>query len=663
MVHFSGNTFSSHYDGKPGLIAEIIMNGNAVASSGSDWLGAPDIRYAAGDCMKLFPSLNYHFEYNANQMLTDFSPVAVLNPPPECVILPRPVKPCADHGFRKARLIHSGFFRRPPQKEDIPFLHQFAYDILDVPKPQANGRYFVFDLGNEYAGFLKFRICAAAGTIADCAHGEYLLNGHLPGVNDGKKRFMDRYTAKKGVQEFMHPLRRIGCRYIEIRFVCGNPETCSAEYAGLQNTELDGMETPPFSCSDSFWEQTHEITANTLRLCLHEKYENCPWREQSICTYDARNQMLFGYPLWGNYDHARAMIQLFGESVRTDGFTGITAPSHIKCSIPVYTFLWMISLYEYTMYSGDLELFRSFFPQIRWMFSKILRLRRNGLCIPPENEYLWNYCDAPNQEYVPHPPNAFYNLYLAEALRDAAKLCEMTDCGSDSVKFYREQADFLCLTACRYFRNPKTGLYANTITPDGSFESETGHVQLLFLYHHLVPDTDISGVADAMMNGRTEFPGLNLFPHLLDWVFRDGTPELRILFVRKMKEQYGYMMNSGAQTWWECLLGYHYGGGGGSLCHGWSAAPALFESACILGVRPLKPGYEKFRFKPYSAGLNYAEGQAAAPHGIIHVRWKKEKNGIHAELTVPAGCEVCPEQYPEEPLFSLRVNGKEMPCG
>ncbi|MBR2000289.1 MAG: hypothetical protein IJ992_07220, partial [Lentisphaeria bacterium] len=106
-------------------------------------------------------------------------------------------------------------------------------------------------------------------------------------------------------------------------------------------------------------------------------------------------------------------------------------------------------------------------------------------------------------------------------------------------------------------------------------------------------------------------------------------------------------------TWWEVIDGIRYGAGSGSLCHGWSAAPAFYDSSYILGITPLTPGYRMFRFSPYSGGMDHASGTVATPHGTITVSWRKTAEGLKAELTLPAGCEAVLMPYPEEPVADL----------
>ena len=638
-TYFGSNRFSSHLDGEPGLIAAFFNGGDVVAASSAAWLCSRDERYLAGpDVTILSGSLNYCWLFDANRdpgtdRWTRAEEIAYRP------VQPRPTPPVVMKEFIPGKIIRQGKLLRNSPEE----LHGKLYesDIRD-PETGGNGTYFLYDLGKEYAGLFAMELTASAGTVLDIAHGEYLTDGdHVRGIIFART-FVDRYTAKEGTQTFTHVVRRAACRYIEVHVTGG---VADIHKIGLISTELpgDAMATPPYVTADPFFMKAHEISAETLRLCLHEKYENCPWREQSICTYDARNQMLFGYGFWGNYRYADAMIRLFGESLRPDGFIAVAAPGGLKISIPSYTFQWMAAVYEYTLYSGDEQLFADLAPQIRRMFETILSLKAaNGLHVPPE-EYLWNYCEAPALENMPYPPNAFYNLYLAEALEDMGQLF-----GGEYGESLTQHAAELRKICVEQFYDPATGLYADHITPEGVREQFHGHIQMLFL---ACDGVDKSRLMNAILDGEVPFPALGAVPYLIKYIFRHGSAAERKKLHEKIKSHYAIMLDS--STWWEVIDGIRYGAGSGSLCHGWSAAPAFYDSSYILGITPLTPGYRTFRFSPYSGGMDHASGTVATPHGTITVSWRKTAEGLKAELTLPAGCEAVLMPYPEEPVADL----------
>ena len=589
-VWFSGNRFSSHYDGEPGLWAEILRDGEVVDGTTEDWLAALDLRFEQGERTILFVSLDWTFAFDARRAPGEFRPAVAAADRPSPVA--RPLPPPVARPFVAGRVVSEGC------------------------------GYRVFDFDEERAGLLRFTLSAAGGERVEIVHGEYLKNGRLQdfevvGNPSNPRRVVDAYVCRGGRQTFVHRLRRLGCRFLEFRY--GASARVDIEEAGLLPVEHEGLETPPFSCGDALLGVLHEVSCRTLRLCLHEKYENCPWREQSICEYDARNQMLFGYPVWGNYAHAAAMIRLFAGSETPLGFLTAIAPSASKTLIPMFTFPWIVSIAEHYLYSGDFGLFRELSGQVERMLGKILALRAGELyAIPETGDYwVWNYCEPRDREFCANPPNAFYNLYLREALLAIAPL--FREAGRDGLaRDYEAVAARLGAACERIFWNEGRGAYADAIAPGGVQADFYGHVQALFLAHGLPPAGRARRALDAVKGGAVPFPELSALLYLVRGVHRCGDAADRAWLHGKIREVYGRQIEAGATTWWESLAGTDYAGGGGSLCHGWSALPAWYLAEYVLGVRPVAPGYERYVVEPAVEGL-VAHGRVVTPRGVVEV--------------------------------------------
>ncbi len=162
-VHFSGNTFTSHYDGEPGIIAEIVdEDGEVIVSSGPSWEAAPDFRFSFGERTRLSGSLNYTFAFDGTKPPAAWTSAAVLSGRSRD-LSPRPVPPPRDAGLRASRLICSGLLRR--DDASLPDGPRFFADILDASSP--NGVYALFDLERETAGLLQLETEAPADCQAE----------------------------------------------------------------------------------------------------------------------------------------------------------------------------------------------------------------------------------------------------------------------------------------------------------------------------------------------------------------------------------------------------------------------------------------------------------------------------------------------------------------
>ena len=177
------------------------------------------------------------------------------------------------------------------------------------------------------------------------------------------------------------------------------------------------------ACSTVFM----EVSAQTLRLCMHEHYEDCPWREQSLYAMDSRNQMLFGYYAFGEYDFPESSIRLLYEGMHEDGNVSICAPTDSDMVIPSFTMFWVLELEELVRFSGRLNTGRELLDGVK----RVVRSYaahidgRTNLLHTPDPERYWNFYewapgldgDASLKSDYDAPLHAMYALALQAAER------------------------------------------------------------------------------------------------------------------------------------------------------------------------------------------------------------------------------------------------------
>ena len=84
-----------------------------------------------------------------------------------------------------------------------------------------------------------------------------------------------------------------------------------------------------------------------------------------------------------------------------------------------------------------------------------------------------------------------------------------------------------------------------------------------------------------------------------------------------------------------------YGGYETSLCHGWSAGPAVWLHTTVLGVEPAAPGWQRVRFAPDLGDLAWAKGSVPTPLGKITVMLERAGDGsLQCEISLPQGMQI-----------------------
>jgi len=80
-----------------------------------------------------------------------------------------------------------------------------------------------------------------------------------------------------------------------------------------------------------------------------------------------------------------------------------------------------------------------------------------------------------------------------------------------------------------------------------------------------------------------------------------------------------------------CYPGYRH-----SFCHGWSAGPAAWCIAHILGLEALDAGGKTVRVRPFLGDLDWAEGALPTAQGVVRVRHTKRPDGsIDTKIEAP----------------------------
>ena len=120
------------------------------------------------------------------------------------------------------------------------------------------------------------------------------------------------------------------------------------------------------------------------------------------------------------------------------------------------------------------------------------------------------------------------------------------------------------------------------------------------------------------------------------------------------------MVFSGATSFWETSLGGDDFDNAGSLCHGWSSLPVLYYQSCVLGVKPLEPGFTTFEVSPYAGQYAQASGNIPTPQGPITVEWMRERDKLCVSLMGPDILHPVVHELPEAPISRVIWNGDKL---
>jgi len=681
-IYHKGYNCAVYAEGLPGTTFVLESDGRALAVSDGSCRVIATPGFRSGAMPLLTPQLGLTMEFDARQSVgdwtnTEFDDSTWQTPYAETetrtiTLRPAAARPVLEK-FVAGKRIKSGLIKSREEKDSfaktmaadhIFYDHFLQADKLTRLKQVSCGWSLIYDLGEEKVGFVEFALNAPAGTIVDFAHGEHLDDGHVR-MECFERNFADRYICCGQHDHFQLPFRRIGGRYLEFHII--PPEDCEElEFllAGIAPWTLPVPEPGAFECGDEQLEKVRKAAVRTLEHCMHEHYEDCPWREQALYTYDSRNQMLYGYYIWGNYDFAAASLNLIGGGLREDGFLRLCHPTRLPRTIPIFSMIYPLQVYEHYLYSGNDQVWRQNRDTIHTMCRKIMAAQDKATtlyqALDPD---FWNFYEwTPGLSHTVMNDgsiHSLYNLYLANMLEAIAGL-EAWDGNAAEAEKYQAEAVRIRNKVEELFYVEDSDCYGSFLRDNKITADRHEHVQLMMLFAGAVPPERQPGVLRRLLAGDGSLIPVTLspMPYLVQAMFKfDYGAEARNFIRRKLEQNYYPMLDGHSTTLWETAKGGDDFVYAGSLCHGWSSMPVYYCGAGLLGVMPLERGFKRFRVRIWSDNRDHASGEIPTPCGKISVSWQKNAQRKF-DLTVvhPAGLEAVIEEFSDTPLGKVVIS-------
>lgn len=377
-----------------------------------------------------------------------------------------------------------------------------------------------------------------------------------------------------------------------------------------------------FDCDDQELNNIWRTGANTVHLCCQDHIWDGIKRDRVAWSGDMHPQIPVIACAFGKQPIVADTLKFISDQ---------TTPGRWINDIGAYSLWWIISLYEWYWYTGDINILENLHEDLKKICSTVLaHVDHQGRETMPGRRFL----DWPSHGKPSDIDNALHALCVW-AVRSAAVLFE-------AIEDY-DNAQKCKLTFARM----------KTLALAYSTHSQTLALRVLAGLEH-------ASNANNLLKAN---PCESISPWFGYYILQarsmagdvDGCLEM-------LKKYWGGMLRLGASTFWEqyeldweadalridelpgngkrdihMTCGEHcYQGHRHSLCHGWSGGPTAWLSQNILGIVPLEPGYSKIKITPRLGYLNYVKGTFPTPYGIISVSHTKDVNErVSSETDVP----------------------------
>lgn len=629
-------TESSVYrPGRPALIFEINANGKIIAVSDADTVVAHDPCYKSGEVDLISKQMGYSFEYDACAAMPVFEKPDIFDHTRS--FHARPIKRPVLQDRADATVVSQGLyweglacdtigkrmqyasmaFRENEGMTGLAAQPAFPNGTIRYKTEDGDGIWIVADLHKETVGLLDLTLTVPCACEVLIGWGEHTDDLRVR-TYVGGRNFAARFHAKAGLNQFTHLFRRCGLRFVQLFIASHEAEI---EYIGVRPVSYPLCELPSFHTADGLHSRIYDVCRDTLSACLHEHYEDCPWREQALYAMDSRNQMLCGYYAFGEYDMPRESLRLLALSLRDDGLLELCAPARVPITIPSFSAIFILTLEEYLMYSGDETFVCETLPAACTIVDGMLSRRAEYGLIPAySGDAYWNFyewrqgLDGSEKSLCVGDALRFdapLNMLAAEA---ASRIAHMLDLmNMPGAKSYRTEAERLRIDTDQHFRDPETGLYYTYRNEQGCHHiSELANA--LAVYCGVCPAENEDAVLQCLADEKLSPISLSYSIFLFEALLKKGKRYARKAFGR-IARVWGDMLMRGATAFWETENGGWDFDRAGSLCHAWSAVPLYLYMAYALGIRPTEPGFAKYEISPVPCGLYEVSGKIVLPDG------------------------------------------------
>ena len=533
------------------------------------------------------------------------------------------------------------------------------------PKPGV----FIFDMGQNFAGWARLHVRGPAGTRVKLRFGELLypngtLNvmtsvcGQIKGGTENRENECpqlayqsDTYVLSgRGDEVYLPRFTWHGFRYVEVTGYPGTPPLAAIEGLRL-SADLESAGT--FTCSNQQFNRIQEMCRWTFLSNVFSVQSDCPARERfgyggdAVATCDA---FLLNFDMAAFYTK---MVRDFADTALADGSLASVAPTvgfenedqYRGQTIPIG---WQIAfpvlqdrLYRYY---GDRRLIAEQYPVTRRQL-EFLRSKAK--------DYIFTECIGDHESLDPKPialtSTAFY-YYQAKLVSRFAKLLGKPD---DAARYDELAKEIRAAFIAKFFH-----------ADSGRCDAGTQACQAFALHYNLVPPEQRQAVlkvlVDEVLEHHKRHVAAGIFGTqlLLPTLSRCGRGEVACGVVnQKTFPGWGHMLDRGATTLWE-----HWEFSDNVFSHNHpmfgSISQWFFED--VGGIRAAEDavGFDRIMIHPgVFGGLSHAKTCYRSIRGPAACDWQLRDGRLRMDVTVPLGA-AATVYVPASDMASITESGK-----
>ncbi len=476
------------------------------------------------------------------------------------------------------------------------------------PKPGV----FVFDLGQNFSGWVQIRAAGARGTRINLHHSELIgVDGMIDPWTNRRAKAADTFVLRgEALEEYEPRFTYHGFRYVEVSGFPGRP-TLDDVTGCVVHADVQPAGT--FLTSDPVINQIHSNCLWSMRCnFMSIPTDTCVRDERTPCQMDS-----LGYEdaalcnFWMNRFYTKWLGDIQGGRGNPD-------------------------------WNGDMV----FLPwRLYWHYGDVRILEENYANMQAYVEAI--HARTPGQIYTngfgdwtaPNPKGDYLGSYHAVSEVNTCLYAELARLVGETAKVLGKSED-----ASRYQDWAKL---INNAFNEKRFNAETSSygdgsqtTAILPLAFHLVPQDKRAAVFDRLVatihKKDHDHLDTGLFGtrYLVDVLCDSGQPDLAISMLKQPTYPgFGNQIAQGATTLWEQ---WNFKGGMESHNHAMLAGVDSSFFTRLAGITALKPGYLQINIGPFMPKeLSFAAATQETVKGRIAVRWQRNHDNVELKVTIP----------------------------
>lgn len=506
-------------------------------------------------------------------------------------------------------------------------------EIKPVHMTKFNDTTYVFDMGQNFAGWSRLTVSGKRGTVIHIKHGEALfpdgrvdiqrISAHYRFADTTEKAQTDKFTLSgQGTETFKQHFNYHGYQYIEV--TADHPLNLDTNSITGLFMHTDVKEIGHFSCSDTLVNKIYNAGIWSYLSNLYSIPTDCPHREKNGWTGDGHIGAETGlynfdgillYEKWiGDFiDEQRASGELPG-IIPTSGW-GYQWGNGPAWDAAIMFVPWYIYLYY-----GDATLINKYYENYK-KYVDCLTFRSQDNLV---NIGLGDWIPYKTQTPVELTSSCYYYMD-AHLLSLFAKL----NGRMEDAAHYAKLAGKIKEAINRKYLDKATMTYAN-----GSQTALSAA-----LYQHIVPDHLRDSIAANLVKAVNQNDnhldvGLLGSKYLLNALSDNGYGDLAFTVASQhTKPSWGWWILQGMTTYQES---WDIGPSRNHIMYGEIVA-WMFKGLSGIQPDPDLPGFKHILLKPnFISGLTHAEAMHESVYGIIRSSWKRTTDGIIYSIEIPA---------------------------